>query len=126
MVVLLKTSARDWSTGVVMNNNLFYAPNATKSAANYQSSGANGTFHIMINASNADGETSGYYTASNNSSNSQIKSTVPGFTIPPTTTLSTWKPTSGYSIGGGVWKPVYDDFFKVPRTGTFSMGGALQ
>jgi len=102
----------DWPTGNLFTNNLAYAPNAT---ANGFSSGSTASF--LATASSGS-----YYTLTTNSSDSQMDVTVPGFTIPPTTTLTTWKPTTGYGINGGTYVKVFDDFFTATRTGTYDLG----
>ena len=109
---ITKSGSLDYPTGTMVANNLVYAPNATADGTN---SGGVGTF-ITTAASGS------YYTLTTNSSDSQIDVTTPGFTIPPTTTLTTWKPTSGYGINGGTYVPVHDDFFLAQRTGTPDMG----
>lgn len=88
-------------SGTVWKNNLAYTPNATTV---YVSGGG------------------GAVTVSSSSNASQAESTVPGHTVPPTSTFTTWKATSGYSIDGGTYAPVFDDFFGAARTGTYDMG----
>lgn len=88
-------------SGIIWKNNLAYTPTATA---------------VTV----AGGE--GSSTVSSSSDATQAKSTLPGYTIPPTTTFNTWKATSGYSINGGNYAPVFDDFFGAARTGTYDMG----
>ena len=95
-------------TGTVIRNNLAYAPSATTPRMYYNH--ATGSVDAP---------------AGTNSSDAQILGIAPGFTIPPTSTLTTWKPTSGYAINGGVSRAVYDDFFAVQRTGTMDFGAVL-
>lgn len=110
---ITETGVLDYPTGTVLTNNLVYAPNAT---ANGQGSGS--TASLL-----ATGASGSYYTLTTNSSDSQIDATTPGFTIPPTTTLTTWKPTTGYGINGGTYVAgAYEDFFLAQRTGTPDMG----
>jgi len=98
-------------TGVVATNNLVYAPNAT-----------NNDYTLSDLPLFIGGSVGSSWTTTSNSTDSQIKSTVPGFTIPPTTTFTTWKPTSSYGINGGAYVPVFDDFFGAARIPTYDMG----
>ena len=89
--------------GTVLKNNLVYAPSATTDGPN---SHAYPTLAFYSSG----------VTLSGNSSDAQIKSTAPGFTVPPTT-LSTWKPSaSSYGDNNGVYTPVFDslDFTSRP------------
>lgn len=99
-------------SGIIVRNNLVYAPAATQDIFTGTSS-----YQFALRS----GITSSAYTESNNSSNAQITGTSSGWTMPPTT-LAQWKPTSGYGINGGTYVPVYEDFFNVQRTGTMDMG----
>lgn len=110
---ITKSGALDYPTGSLFTNNLAYAPSAT---ANGQGSGSAASFL-------ATGASGSYYTLTTNSSDSQMDATTPGFTIPPTTTLTTWTPTTGYGINGGTYVSVFEDFFNATRTGTYDMGG---
>lgn len=101
-----KTGARDYPTGTVFRNNLVYAPNASSTVL--VSTGAAGS----------------YYTIGNNSSNAQIKSTAPGYTVPPTA-VANFKATTGYSIDAGEYVPVFDDFNGAARVPTYDFGGIV-
>jgi hypothetical protein len=113
MVRMITNNGSYLPTGVVVKNNLGYAPNA---ATNYN--GSNSEYFFTVSG----GITGANYTLSNNSTDAQVKSTVPGFTIPPTSTLTTWKPTSGYGIDSGIYVPVFEDFFGAARVPTFDRG----
>jgi hypothetical protein len=81
------------AANVVAKNNLAYSPS--------------GTSPNMIHGTGASPTIS----ATNNSSDAQMKSTSPNFTATPPATTAGWKPTSGYAIGGGTSVPVWSDFF---------------
>jgi hypothetical protein len=97
-------------TGTVVKNNLVYAPTATNNDWTYSG--------LPLFIGGSSGAT---WTASSNSTDSQIKSAAPGFTTPPVA-LTDWKPTSGYAVGSGEAVPVWDDFFQNQRSGTYSLG----
>lgn len=112
------SGATVWPTGTALQNNLVYAPGSTANEMNGLGYG------ILIGrrpyAGGADN-----WTLTTNSSDAQLNSTVPGFTIPPTT-LASWKPTSGYAIGGGTYhKGAFEDFFQTPYTGATREIGAV-
>lgn len=92
-------------------NNVAYAPTATLTGAN---NGTQGTFVFI-------GANVGTYTLTNNSTDSQIKNTTPGFTLPPTT-MAHWTPTT-YPVDAGAYMAgVVDDLVGTIRTGTMDMG----
>ena len=90
-------------TGTVIRNNLISGPTLASAAIVISSAGAT-------------------WVESNNSTPSQIKSTPPGFTVPPVAVVD-WKIAAGsYAVGAGAQVPVWDDFFLTPRTGSYSLG----
>lgn len=90
-------------TGTIIKNNLIYAPSA--SPVNLVSS-----------------ISSPIWIASNNSTDSQIVNTWPGYTVPPVS-LSDWTPISGsYGYGAGAAVPVWDDFYLSSRPAISSLG----
>jgi hypothetical protein len=77
-------------SNIFINNNLAYSPNASANA------------FILTG--------SGTFTASNNSTNSLMKSNSPLFTNPSPVLPADYKPTSGsYAIGAGTSVPVWSD-----------------
>lgn len=113
LVAISKSGTLDYATGIVVKNNLCYAPGATTDGLH------SGAPAVVIPAA----LTPAYFLASNNTSNAQITGTVPGFTVPPTSTYTTWKPTAGYGINAGGYVPVFDDFNGAARTGAYDFGG---
>jgi hypothetical protein len=98
-------------TNITVKNNVAYAPNS-------------GTGQIMISGTGASG-----LVASNNSTDStgtnQINLTNPGWTIASPMPLASFKPTSGYTIGGGATAPkvpVFSDFFLSATPATPNLG----
>jgi len=115
MFVIYTATGSTNMTGTTIVNNLGYAPSATQDAF------SNSPAKTIA----AAGPTTPVYTASNNTSNAQLTGTVPGFTIPPTATLSTWTPTSGYAVDGGTYVAVFEDFFGEARAPTYDIGGVI-
>lgn len=89
-------------TGTVYKNNLFTGPTLSNAVLPGTNCG-----------STAD--------VSHSSTAAQIYGTAGGFTIPPVNYVD-WKATSGYSINGGTYVPVFDDFNGAARTGTYDIG----
>jgi len=98
-------------TNVIVQNNLGYSPLDTQS--------------WMMDCAGASslGACAGL-TASNNSTNLQVRNDPPGFTIPPLTTTD-WKPTAGYAIGSGTAVPVWSDFFLVVPPAARDLGAVV-
>lgn len=63
------------------------------------------------------------YTASNNSTVAQAKTTYPFVTNPPVNYVD-FTPT-GYPVGAGTAVPVWSDFFRTLRTGTYDLGAII-
>lgn len=102
-------------TNSVIKNNLAYAPNDS----------SHKLFSMTDDDSNlTSGSTTGASGTNGNSSDAQVLSTVPGFTIPPVAT-SDWKPTSGYAVGGGASVPVWSDFFLVTQPSPRDIGAVI-
>jgi hypothetical protein len=108
------TLAAGTPTGTVVVNNLAYAPSATQDAYN------NAVKMIVVAALTPVDMP--VVTVSNTTSDVQLTGATPGFTVPPTPTLTTFKPTSGYGVNTGTYVPVFDDFFGAARVPTFDMG----
>jgi hypothetical protein len=89
-------------TGTVYKNNLFAGPTLSNAVLPGTNCGATADI-------------------SNSSTAAQIYGTAGGFTVPPVA-YADWKAASGYSIDGGTYVPVFDDFFGAARTGTYDMG----
>lgn len=109
-----KTSASDafhaiqlatGGTGMVVKNNLAYAPNYTKA---------------MLLSDSASGTV-----ASNNSDSRQVRNTTPNYASTPPLKTADWRPTSGYAIGGGTSVPVWADFFVVSQPVTRDIGAVV-
>jgi hypothetical protein len=99
-------------TNISIKNNLAYAPFSTNS--------------IMINSERCGASC---FTASNNSSDSQIKHTPPRFTATPPAIISDWKLTKGsYAIDSGVNIPEWSDIFRTlrPQHGRIDIGATEQ
>jgi hypothetical protein len=105
------------STGDFVGIQVGTATNVT--IKNNLGSASSSTNPVMVSGTGTGG-----LVQSNNSSAFQIKNTSPGFVTPPISTVD-WKPVSGYAIDGGTAVPVWDDFFMMPRTGTYDMGAVL-
>jgi hypothetical protein len=103
-LVVFTTDTGSDPSGTVIKNNLIYAPNASSGAV----------WGLYIGSATA--------TESSNSSPAQITGTSPGYTVPPTSTYTTWKPSTGYGVDAGAYVPVFEDFAGVARTGTNDMG----
>ena len=106
---------------VTLKNNVAYAPNAANSAE----LGAGPAFTASIGGSATN------TVASNNSSNAQIKSTTPLFTVGPpliTGPATNWKPTctgATYPCGQGVSVPVRSDLLFTTQPGIRDMGAVV-
>ena len=108
----------DWPTGTALQNNLVYAPGSTGNEMNGLPYGV-----LIARRPYAGGADN--WTLTTNSSDAQLNGTAPGFAIPPTT-LASWKPTSGYALGGGTYhKGAFEDFFQTPYTGATREIGAV-
>jgi hypothetical protein len=95
------------TTNVTVKNNLGYTPAASGS--------------IMVDGSSGSG-----YSASNNSTNTQMRSTDPQFTAPLTGPVGFRVATGSYAAGTGVVAvPVWSDFFSVSQTTTRDMGAVM-
>ena len=107
---MIQWTTRD--TNMVAKNNLAYAPNAVKG---YDWSTGGGAPIVVYDRGSMTPTTAG------NSTNSQMKNTNP---YPETRGIPavSWKPTSGYAIGGGAAVPVWSDFFRVTESGTRNVG----
>jgi hypothetical protein len=95
------------SNDIFIANNLAYAPLAATS--------------IFVSASACPA----CYTASNNSSDPQVKNVSPRFAATPPALLTDWIPTAGsYAINGGTAVPVWSDFFRTnsPRDEVIDVG----
>lgn len=91
-------------TNITARNNLAYAPNAQGPV-------------MFVNACGA------CLTASNNSSDAQVKGTSPNFTSATPANPADFTIVSGsYAIGAGIAVPVWSDFFLVPQTSTRDLG----
>ena len=91
-------------TNITARNNLAYAPNAQGPV-------------MFVNACGA------CLTASNNSSDVQVKSTSPNFSSIPFVNPADFSISSGsYAIGSGTAVPVWSDFFLAPQTSARDMG----
>lgn len=102
----LQLGSSNANTGsATVQNNLFYAPNATSP--------------IGIS------DLGSGHTVSNNSSNSQTKSNSATFTTTPPTTTAGFKPTctSTYPCAQGTSVPVWSDFFIAAEPATRDLGG---
>lgn len=95
-------------SNITIKNNLAYAPNATSPL-------------LYANPKNAAN-----VVVSNNTSDSQLKSTSPLFSATPATTLSGWSLLSGsYAVNAGTTVPVWSDFFGNSRPlNTIDIGAA--
>lgn len=95
------------STNVTVKNNLGYTPAASGS--------------IMV-----DGTAGAGFVSSNNSTNSQMRSTNPQF-VSPLNVLSGFKVAPGsYAVGSGAGTvPVWSDLFSAPQTTTRDMGAVM-
>jgi len=107
-------------TNVTVRNNLAYAPSDTQ-------------HHMLQCGGSSSLVACAGLVASNNSSNAQVLSTLPGFTIPPVTTAD-WKPTTGYAIGTNngctgapcaTTVPVWSDFFRVAQPAIRDLGAVI-
>lgn len=89
-------------------NNLVYAQNATT------------VFGVLDNGAAT--------IASNNSSDGQAKTILPGFANPALGVLADYQVTSGYALNGGTPVPVFSDFFvsNRPQSGTWDIGATEQ
>ncbi len=102
-------------SGVVLRNNLAYAPGNTRDGT---WSGSGATF--LATSGGVTG-----YTMANNSSDAQVNGAAPGFSLSPVS-YADWKiPGSSYAAGSGVAAPVWDDFLQASRVGIRSMGAIL-
>ena len=96
------------ASNITVQNNLAYAPLASSS--------------VMI--SNTCGGAC-LATASNNSTDTQVKNTSPLFIATPPVHITDWIPTAGsYAINGGTGVPVWSDFFRTsrPQNGVMDIG----
>ena len=109
---MIQWTTRD--TNMVAKNNLAYAPNAVKG---YDWSTGGGAPIVVYDRGSMTPTTAG------NSTNSQMKNTNPYPETRGRPAIS-WKPTSGYAIGGGAAAPVWSDFFRVTESGTRNVGAA--
>lgn len=91
-----------------IKNNICYTPNATGSP-------------VVVSDPGSDA------TASNNSATATTNPNLT--TFPPTTAdcagTMAWRPTSGFPIDGGTAVPVWSDFCRATRTGTYDVGGLI-
>jgi len=97
------------STNVTARNNLGYTPAAGGS--------------IMV-----DGTPGGGYAGSNNSTNSQMRSTNPSF-IGPLNTPAGFKPNctgTTYPCGQGISVPVWSDYLSVPQSDVRDIGAVIR
>jgi len=108
-------------TGMVVNNNVAYAPTDTRDGY------TNGTAPRFFDSNTA---TLGvHYTLGVNSSNAQVKSSLPFTTAAPLNyfvngvqaTPSQFTPT-GYAVNAGTYVPIYQDFFATQISGTRELG----
>ena len=97
------------TSGTLIYNNLAYAPADTADAY-----GA-GSAPTLIAGT-------GTYTASNNSSNTQIKNTKPWAATTPSAAADYTPQAGNYAINGGTSVPVIKDFFNATITGTREIG----
>lgn len=98
-------------TGLVVRNNVLYAPNATKNSLN---SGPTAIYASNVPAENV--------VLGINSSNSQITSTAPGWSVYPPSLNTDWVPTAAYILDSAAPVAVWDDFFGVKRAGAADLG----
>jgi hypothetical protein len=99
-------------TGLVIKNNLAYAPYDTHA---FQNSGTTGPAFVETTGSVT-------YTASNNSTNTQIKNSRPWAATSPVT-YADYAPDAGsYAKDGGASVPVIKDFLNAAITGTRDIG----
>jgi hypothetical protein len=89
-------------SGQVMTNNLAYAPLDTTP--------------IFTN-----GATPAQYTASNNSTNTQMKNTRPWLAASPVAAVD-FTPSGSYAVDGGTFVPVYKNYFGTTVSGTREIG----
>jgi len=89
-------------SGQVMTNNLAYAPLDTTP--------------IFTN-----GATPAQYTASNNSTNTQMKNTRPWLAASPVAAVD-FTPSGSYAVNGGTFVPVYNNYFGTTVSGTREIG----
>lgn len=94
-------------------NNVAYSPNATKNSSGNGVPGIINSYLVTV-------------TAANNSSDSQVKSTAPGWTTQPPVVNSDFALTGGsYAKDAGSDIPVLEDFFGTLRTGTMDIGAVV-
>jgi hypothetical protein len=94
------------TTNVKVKNNLGYTPAASGS--------------VMIAGSSGSG-----YSASNNSTNSQMISYNPNFISPLSGPDGFKVAANSYAVGAGAVVPVWSDFFSVPQTPSRDMGAVI-
>ncbi len=102
---------------MVAKNNLAYAPNAKKSY-DWSTGDPPGVVYDP-------GSFNPTTCASCNSSNSQMKGTNPNFANSALKSVTDWKPTSGYAIGGGTSVPVLSDFVVVAEPSPRHIGAVF-
>ena len=113
---MIQWAAKD--SNMVAKNNLAYAPNAVKGFDWRTGGGAPISVYDP-------GSTTPTTCASCNSSNSQMKGTNPNFANSALKSLTDWKPTSGYAIGGGTLVPVLSDFLFVAEPSPRDIGAVV-
>lgn len=96
------------TSGTLVKNNLAYAPTATADAY------GSGSGPTLIAGS-------GTYTASNNSTASNIKNDKPWAATAPTADVD-FTPSGSYAVNGGTDVPVIKDYFNATITGTREIG----
>lgn len=115
---LATRKAVPWVGGKVYNN-LMYAPNSTGDGSSSLA------YPTMISVQSGLTDPTNY-SASNNSTNTQVKSVSPLWSVTPPVTLSDWGlQGSSYAKDSGVQVPVLEDFFGTARAGTMDMGAVV-